>query len=247
MPLLNDSTLQQNSLAGGHYGYSGTRIEHLGATEYTIVTVACDVSGSTSSFTFDLEAALAQIVQACQLSPRADNLLLRVVQFDDQLDEVHGFKMLENCDLADYGGSLRAGGMTALYDATENAIAATVSYGKSLAAGSFSANAILFVMTDGADNASKLNAKHVKQALANAVRSESLESLVTILVGVNVQDAQIIQYLRAFHQDAGLHHYLEINQANANTLAGLANFVSRSICAQSQVLGTGQTSSWLKF
>ncbi len=39
MPLLNDSTLQQNSLAGGHYGYSGTRIEHLGATEYTIVTV----------------------------------------------------------------------------------------------------------------------------------------------------------------------------------------------------------------
>src|ERR671929_997229 len=118
MPILNDASLDQVTLPNSHYGYSATRLEELGATEYTVVTVACDVSGSTAAFIFDMEAAIARIVQACKFSPRADNLLLRLVAFDDSLNELHGFKLLENCHLADYGGALKSGGTTALYDAT---------------------------------------------------------------------------------------------------------------------------------
>ena len=155
MPILNDASLDQVTLPNSHYGYSATRLEELGATEYTVVTVACDVSGSTAAFIFDMEAAITRIVQACKSSPRADNLLLRLVAFDDALSELHGFKLLENCNLADYGGVLRAGGSTALYDAAENAVSSTTSYGQQLLAGDFSANAILFVITDGMDNASR--------------------------------------------------------------------------------------------
>jgi uncharacterized protein YegL len=239
MPILNDASLDQIALPNSHYGYSATRLDELGATEYTVVTIACDVSGSTAAFTFDMESAITKIVQACKFSPRADNLLLRLIAFDHTLSELHGFKLLENCDPADYGGILRPGGSTALYDATENAIASTINYGQKLSAGDFSANAILFVITDGMDNASRQTAKSVKGALTRAVTSESLEAIVSILIGVNVQDSEVSRHLRQFHIDGGLTQYVELDRADARTLARLAEFVSQSISAQSQALGTG--------
>ena len=247
MPILNDTTLDSVTLPNSHYGYSATRLDELGATEYTVVTIACDVSGSTASFIFDMEAALARIVQACKSSPRADNLLLRLVAFDDTLSELHGFKLLESCNVADYGGVLRAGGSTALYDAAENAVSSTIDYGRQLLAGDFSANAILFVITDGMDNASRLTAKRVKEALRGAVTTEALESMISILMGVNVQDPEVSRHLRQFHAEAGFTQYVELDKADAGTLARLAQFVSQSISAQSQALGTGGPSRPLIF
>lgn len=247
MPVLYDANLDQITLPDSHYGYSATRLGELGATEYTVVTVACDVSGSTAAFTLDMEAAITRIVQACKLSPRADNLLLRLVAFNDNLTEIHGFKLLENCNLADYGGVLRAGGSTALYDAAENAVASTVNYGQRLAAGAFSANAILFVITDGMDNASKLPAARVKDALARAVTTEALEGVVSVLIGVNVADREASRYLRQFHASAGFTQYIELEKADARSLARLAQFLSRSILSQSQMLGTGGTPPSLVF
>jgi len=75
MPILNDPSLDQVNLPNSHYGYSATRLEELGATEYTVVTIVCDVSGSTAAFTFDMEEAITRILQASKFSPRADNLL----------------------------------------------------------------------------------------------------------------------------------------------------------------------------
>ena len=247
MPVLNDINLDQIDLPNSHYGYSATRIEELGATEYTVATIVCDVSGSTAPFTFDMESAITRIVQACKYSPRADNLLLRLVVFDDTLSEVHGFKLLENCNLADYGGVLRPGGSTALYDAAENAVSSVINYGQKLSAGDFSANAILFVITDGMDNASKLPAKKVKEALGKAVTGEALESVISILIGVNVRDREVGRHLRQFHNEAGFTQYVELDQADARTLARLAEFVSQSISAQSQALGTGGPSQSLVF
>jgi uncharacterized protein YegL len=100
----------------------------------------------------------------------------------------------------------------------------------------------LFVITDGMDNASKLPAKKVKEALNGAVTSEALESVVSILMGVNVQDAEASRYLRQFHAEAGSTQYVELDKADTKTLARLAEFVSQSISAQSQALGTGGAS-----
>jgi uncharacterized protein YegL len=247
MPILNDSELDQIALPNSHYGYSATRLEDLGATEYTIATIVADVSGSTSAFILDMEAAIVRIVQACKFSPRADNLLLRLVAFDDSIGELHGFKLLENCNLADYGGTLRPGGSTALYDATHNAVVSTTNYAQKLSAADFAANAIVFVITDGMDNASKLSAKKVKAAMDDAVRTEALESVVSVLIGLGVQDAEVSRYLKKFQSDAGFTQYVEVDQADAKTLARLAEFVSRSISAQSQALGTGGGSQQLIF
>ncbi|HEX3253146.1 MAG TPA: hypothetical protein VHS05_27130 [Pyrinomonadaceae bacterium] len=247
MPVINDTQLDHVVLPNSHYGYSATRLDDLGATEYTIATIVADVSGSTAPFILDMEAAITRIVQACKFSPRADNLLLRLIAFDDSLNELHGFKLLENCHLADYGGVLTPGGATALYDATENAVASTTNYAQKLAAGDFSANAIAFVITDGVDNISKTSTRQVKAAFAEAIRSEALESIVSVLIGVNVTDAQVSAYLKKFHVEAGFTQYVELDSADTKTLARLAEFVSQSISAQSQALGTGGASQPLVF
>lgn len=247
MPVLNNATMNQQALPNGNYGYSGARLDDLGAAEYTLVTIVTDISSSVSPFAKEMEKALAEIVGACKHSPRADNLLIRLVTFADRMEEPHGFKLLEQCSLKDYQGVLRTGGCTALYDAAENAIAATTAYGKQLTDGDFAVNAIVFIMTDGMDNVSKLGVGEVRKALARAVKSEALESLVSILIGVNVNDKTVSDYLQKLQKDAGFTQYVEIDQANAKTLAKLAEFVSRSISAQSQSLGTGGPSQTLQF
>jgi hypothetical protein len=247
MPVLNDATMEQQKLPTGHYGYSATRIENLGATEYTLVTIVTDVSGSVSGFLHEMEEALGEIIKACRLSPRADNLLLRLVAFSNHLEELHGFKLLEQCLPNDYRGILRVGGNTALYDSVENAIAATGSYARQLAGAGFSVNAILFVITDGMDNASTRGVHHVREALGGAVTGEVVQSLLSVLIGVNVQDRNVGGYLRDLKAAAGFTQYIEIGQANATLLARLADFVSRSISAQSQALGTGGPSRSLTF
>jgi len=247
MPILNDVTLDEIDLPNSHYGYSAAKIETLGATEYTAATIVVDVSGSTHAFKLEMESCIAEIVSACKYSVRADNLLLRLVQFDTTLDEIHGFKLLENCNTGDYQGVLRSGGNTALYDAAENALSAVLNYGGRLAAGNLSSNAILFVITDGMDNASKHTGASVKRALDRAVSSEALGSIVSILIGVNVGNSDISRHLKDFKDTAGFSQYIEIDRADRDSLAGLARFVSQSISVQSQVLLTGASSGKLIF
>jgi hypothetical protein len=188
MPLLTYEKLQHTTLPTNHYGYSAMHIDALEATEYTLVSIVCDVSGSVAPFRAELEQTLKAIVQACRLSPRADLLMLRLLAFDQMLHELHGFRLLERCPAKGYDGILRIGGSTALYDATENAVSATTDYARRLAAGDYAANAIVFVLTDGMDNASTLTPRAAKEAFERAVTEEALESLVSVLIGVNVQD-----------------------------------------------------------
>lgn len=246
MPVLNTTDLNAG-LDTGHYGYSATRIDDLGAAEYTLVTIVTDVSPSVGEFVAEMEAALREIVQACKLSPRADNLLVRLVTFSGDMQEAHGFKLLEECNLDGYRGILRIGSATALYDAAENAITAVADYGRQLAAADYDANAIVFVITDGEDNASKRGVRHVRDALRQAIREEALESLVSVLIGVNVRDPRMGAYLQDFKNEAGFTQYVEIGQADAKALARLADFVSRSISAQSRSLGAGSTPQSLGF
>lgn len=245
MPKLNDVSALKQATAQSHYGFSATRIGSLGASEYTLASVVVDVSSSVAPFAADLTRAVKEVVRACKYSPRADNLLLRVTEFATGLNELHGFKLLENCNESDYDKALSVGGCTSLYDASLNAIEATTAYAGDLGRNDFGANGIIVVITDGDDNASTLTARGVQDALARSAREESLESLVTILIGVNIRDPHVSKTLRTFRADVGFTQYVELADADAKTLAKLADFVSKSISAQSQSLGTGGSSQSL--
>lgn len=245
MPSL--ATLEQKKLPTDNFGYSATRLRDLQATEYTLATIICDATGSVSGHEKEMEGVLQAIVEACKYSPRADNLMLRLVMFNTSLDEKHGFKLLSECNPSDYDGILNPNGFTALFDAATNGVEATNHYGKSLTKNDYAVNAIVIVITDGEDNASSLSAKDVKKALADAVKGENLESMVSILVGVRVQDGYVKDLLDKFHKDAGFTQFVCIADATAKKLARLAEFVSKSISSQSQALGSGGPSKALTF
>ena len=186
MPKLLNTNLEQHTLAANPYGFSATRIEDLGASEYTLATLVVDSSGSTCGFRTEMVRAIKDVVKSCKFSPRAANLLLRLVEFDSSLREIHGFKLLSQCNESDYDGCLTLNGCTSLYDAADNSVGAMIQYGKDLSDQDFDVNAITIVLTDGGDNTSKLSPTAVKKTFQSAVQSESLESLVSILVGVNI-------------------------------------------------------------
>jgi len=243
MPQLTGENLEVMNVKGTSFQYSGTRIQNLGATEYTLVTIVTDVSGSVSAFRDELEACLKEIISACRRSPRADNLMIRLLTFNAFGNEIHGYKLLTECNVDDYDNILLTGGSTALYDATANAVVATSDYGKILTVNDYDVNAIVFVLTDGDDNSSTFSMNQVREAFNNAIKAESVESLVSVLIGVNVKEPDIDQYLNDYHKNAGFTQYVKIDDANEKTLAKLAEFVSKSISSQSNSLGSGSASN----
>ncbi len=240
MPRMMDSTMETGNIAGTQgFQFSATRIEHLGATEYTLVTIAVDVTGSVGGFEAELRRCLITAVDSCKKSPRSNNLLLRVILFSSALpggiEEIHGFKPLGEINPNDYP-QLVPGGMTSLYDAAFSAVGATNAYAKKLMDQDFQANGIVFVITDGDDNTSSATIAMVKKEVDRGARGEEIESLVGILIGVNA--TQFKQRLEEFASGANL-QYIDAGDATKGKLAKLAQFVSQSVSSQSQSLGTG--------
>lgn len=246
----DDPTMESHQIAGTNFGFSAVGIDDLGASEYTLVGIVADATPSVTDFKAEIEKAVAEVVKSCRHSPRADNLLMRVTQFNSGPDspfEVHGFKPLEGCNPDDYNDFLSLARLTALYDASTEMVESIVRYGKDLAENDYECNAIVFVITDGYDNQSTLTRKAVKDAISKAIQVEALESIVTVLIGVNVNEPTMSQFLKDFEKEAGFTQYVECDNADARTLAKLAEFVSKSISSQSQALGTGGPSQSLQF
>lgn len=241
MPSL-DSLLENHT--GTNFGFSATRIDQLGAAEYTLVTITVDVSGSVMPFAREMENMIKTVVKACGKSPRADNLMLRLVSFNHVVQEIHGFKLLQDCNPSDYDNILNPSGMTALYDAQIATLEAEYAYGKNLTDNDFLVNAVNFTITDGDDNGSQFSRDKVRQLHQSPVQQEILESVNNILIGVNAVSCS--RYLQQYRTEAAFDQYVECGASEAE-LAKLAQFVSKSISATSSSLGTGQKSQALTF
>ncbi len=239
MPRFDNPTMDTHPLPGSTYAFSAARPTDLGASEYTLVSMAADCSSSVSGFAKDIERCVSEVVRSCGRSPRSDNLMLRFTTFNHQVREVHGYRPLIACDPGDYTGSIRASGSTALCDAAYTAVQSLCTYGAQLEGHDFDVNGIVFVITDGAENASRAKPGQVKKAIAAARKRAQLSSLVTVLVGVGVADSGLSQMLDEFRKKAGFDRYVELDKADAATLASLADFVSKSIAVQSKALATG--------
>jgi hypothetical protein len=249
MPKLmgQDDGQTHNTLHG--FQFSAVKIEDLGASDYTIVTVVQDISGSVQSFASDMEKTLKQILEACQKSPRSENLLLRLVTFCDDVQEVHGFRELKTIDPAEYVGILKCYGCTALMDAALNSAEATEAYGKQLGDMDYRSNGVMFVITDGQDNASLVarNPSVLKKAFKKIKSGEvALESFATVLIGVG-DDPTEIAAIKQLGDDSGFDQFVEMGSATPAKLAKLADFISKSISSTSQALGSGAVSQPLTF
>lgn len=240
--LMNDNDMEVGQIGGTQgFNFSGVKLEKLGAMDYTLVTIAVDVTGSVFGFENDLRESLITAIEACQKSSYSENLLVRVIKFSDQfpngVEELNGFKLLTEIDARNDYEQFRPGGMTPLYDACYSAIGAMNAYGQKLRNDDFGVNAIAFIITDGYENASVATARMVKEEMQKAVTGEIVESMVSVLIGVNAGEYR--QRLERFQQEAEITQYIDAGEATKGKLAKLAEFVSQSVSSQSQMLGTG--------
>lgn len=251
---MNNDDMQTLPIPGqGGFYFSAVRPEKLGATEYTLVTVVIDVTGSVESFASGLLETLKTIIGACKKNPRAENLMIRVITFNDEIFELHGFKPLSEIDPDSYG-EFHPTGMTALYDAAYSGIGAVIEYGKVLVEQDFNANGAVYIITDGDDNRSHTPPEKIATLVRDVKQSESLESLTTILIGLHDPRItgddwanQIAMRLEEFKTKAEMTQFIDMGDATPQQLAKLANWVSQSISSQSQSLGTGAASQPINF
>lgn len=249
MPKLFDQSAEQTHKTLHGFNFSAVKIEDLGASEYTIVTIVQDISSSVEEFSSEMEATLKKILEACKKSPRSENLLVRLVFFNSNVQEGHGFRELNTINIDEYTGILNCCGCTALMDAALDAAEATEAYGKQLDGMDYRSNGVMFVITDGQDNSSVVatNPDVLKKAFIKIRKGEiSLESFNTVLIGVG-DDPSDVDYLKKLSDDAGFDQFVEMGSATPAKLAKLAEFISNSISSTSKALGSGQPSVQLNF
>jgi len=243
MPRLMDNDGMETGQIGGMqgFGFSGVRTDKLGASEYTLVTIAVDETGSVWGFERELRESMVTAIEACQRSSRSDNLLLRVIKFSSAfaggVEELHGFKSLAEIDAQNDYAQFNPGGGTPLFDACFSAIGAMNAYGQKLIDDDFGVNAIAFIITDGDNTYSTATEQMIKEEMEKAVTGEIVESMVSVLIGINADEYR--RELNEFQQNAGITQYIDAGKATKGNLAKLADFVSQSVSSQSQALGTG--------
>lgn len=236
----------------GGFTFSTTKVEKLTAMSYTLVDIEIDKSGSVHSFTKEIIECLKEAVRSCAKSPRAENLLVRVNVFNNGLDELHGFLPLKDIDPEKYDIGTPYG-MTALYDALYSGVGSVATFAKTLSEQGYSVNGICIVITDGMNNDSTATEKMVADKKVQAVQDEDIESLLGIVIGVNANGRSgyhgktIADVLNEMKDNIGFEQFVNAGDANKETLAKVAQFVSKSVSSQSQSLGTGGPSQTLSF
>ena len=249
--LLNPDDTDKYTLPNASFSFSAVKVKKLGATQYTLATLVVDRSGSVDGFQRDLEACIWAAVNACQMSPQAENVLLRVISFDDTITEVHGFLPLAGLKQADYERVIVPGATTALHEAMIAGIEATAEYGRELVDQDFEVNAALYFITDGLNNNPPREPSKVLEALRKLARTEQFGTVTTVLVGVNDQaehwhegrQQKVADVLQLLQSEAGLTQYIGLADATPKTLAQLGRFISKSISSASKALTTGGANS----
>lgn len=249
-PKINDNLENLTTPNGYQFSALDPNTEDLGASEYTLVTIVQDASGSVADYADEMINCIKTVVQSCQRSPRSENLMLRLSRFSYSVEEFHGFRLLNSIDSDEYDQVFDGNwGMTALYDSVHTSVDATLTYGKNLTENGVACNAVIFIVTDGNDNRSNFGPAEVKKLIENSKKNEDVEGVTVILIGITGGDDTLSVYLDNFKNEANIDQYVDIGDADEKNLARLAKFISRSVSSSSQQLasGSGGTSQLLDF
>ena len=96
---MNDMTTM---ITQSDFQFSGVDVDNLTSSEYTLVTLAIDMSSSVSYYNTELRECIKTIIETCKKSNRAENLMIRLTSFNSQIFEEHGFKTLSLINVGDY-------------------------------------------------------------------------------------------------------------------------------------------------
>ena len=240
---MGSDILESYSIPGaGNFTFSAVNPDDLEELGYTLATVVLDASGSLEYKKNLLTALLKTIAIGLKKSSRKETILLRVIIFNETIWEIHGFKHVTQIDSDnDYEG-IEPKGMTGLVDSMFSAVASTYEYAKKLVDDGYDTNACVYIITDGMDNRSKKKARDVSEQIARMKAGEEVESIITILFGVNDPicgwSKDVASALSELQAEVDFTEYIDAGDVTEENVGKIGGVVSSSIVSTSQALGT---------
>lgn len=248
MPRLNAAALKTDEdmdiLGTGAFQFSGATMDKLSelSSEFTLVTLAVDVSYSVESVIGELQHMVREVITVAKKDPNSDKILIRLLTFSNDVTEVLGFKPSNEIDVNDI--NLSVTGSTALYQAVEDGVRATESYAKVLYDQDFIVNSLIITLTDGYENCSRTSTElTVKKAFDDLrAKREELESMISVIIGTPMNTA-----VEDFAKNVGITESIDAGDFDVGVIKRIGNFVSKSISAQSKAIGSGGPSQVISF
>lgn len=189
------------------------------------------------------------------------------------INELYGFTPVGSLEPDKDHPSFSPHGSTPLLDAIYDGVLSVLKYCESLYDTDITGvNGLLVVITDGEENDSRRVrelaekdgipfpngsqlakyqdkvAGEIKELIETARRSEKLDSLKVILVGINTSGqsgnygVSIADLLSRLKDKIGIDQYLDAGDVKAGTIGKIAQFISQSVSSTSQALGSGAPS-----
>lgn len=180
-----------------------------------------DVSPSITTYVKDLNHAFNDFTETMQKSHVAEQLMVSIIQFNEKVNVKTGFQPIKQIPKMQFKPS---GMGTALYQATHQGLDMAIDYRTNLESSGVMAKTLLFIITDGLDNSSSVNAKQVKDQLQNILAQEqNAFSFTTILFGVG-NAARFEEAQKAM----GIQYIAKVGTSGAE-IRKMINFISQSI------------------
>lgn len=223
----------------GRFGFTAIKEADLNAFEYTLIQIVVSVDHSTLFPYSAIERLVSAAVKAASPLNRRNNLMFRLLVSGAVPQEVHGFRLLPECDHARCRGLSEADTSADLIDTILNSIEALANYARFLTQRCYLANGILIVITDGMNNMSSRSLNEARKALAQAVNGEDLESLTSLLVGIcheRCARSRSSMTLRQYKNCLGFTYDVELDDNDDAAL--LAGFVSTMVSSVCHALGS---------
>lgn len=225
----DNSTLDQD--VNYDYNYGGNFDPNAVEVAETINAVfVIDTSSSVGSYVGELNKALNDFTTRMQKSHAANQLFVSTVEFNSKVTVTAGFRPISEIKQIDLAP--RIGGTTALYDACKSALQNALDYRKALENSGVNCKTLMFVITDGEDNASHGTPGEVKTIIDTLLQEErNIFSFESILFGVG-NDANF----ETAQQEMGIKHLAKVG-TTADEIRKMINFISSSITSVSSGQG----------
>lgn len=243
--------MQTMNIPGSSFTYSSVRPEKLlQASQYSLIDIIIDETGSTKDFADGLLKVLIKIIEGCKHNTRARNILVRVQAFNESVREIHGYMLSREIDTAQYK-PFHPTGMTALYDAVFSGVGATLAEAKRLSSLDYDVNGAVYIVTDGCNNIPGATPSQIKELIDTAMQQEDvINSLEVVLIELNDPKSpwtkDVTAALKKFKDEAGITKHIDIGKATPENLAKMGDIVSDSISSVSSSLNGGSQTVSLK-
>ena len=210
------------------YNFGNFNPEDVEVEDTINAVFAIDVSASVGGYADELNAGIHDFVERMQKSHVSDKLFVSMVEFNSKVSVRSGFQPIDQIPTIDFGPSI--GGMTALYEGTKVSLVNALDYRESLENSGVNCKTLLFVITDGDDNASNCGPEDVKKIIQDLLQEErNIASFESILFGIGTG---MESYFNSAAADMGITNVATISDT-ADDIKKMINFISSSVSGAS--------------